>query len=80
MADISIGEVVVLKSGGPRMTVELIKEGEPRILTCRWFDEDYRTADLPETVLKAEREALVKPKKKEKPKETVMLTEKKGLS
>lgn len=32
---IEIGDIVILKSGGPRMTVHVIYEGE---VDCDWFD------------------------------------------
>ena len=35
MADIKVGSVVILKSGGPLMTVEIVTGG---VLTCVWFD------------------------------------------
>ena len=36
--NIRIGDVVRLKSGGPRMTVEEIEEDE--IVTCTWFEKN----------------------------------------
>ncbi|MDX1483229.1 MAG: DUF2158 domain-containing protein [Alphaproteobacteria bacterium] len=37
------GEVVVLRSGGPRMTVEEVAYDNGDILiTCSWFDENNR--------------------------------------
>jgi uncharacterized protein YodC (DUF2158 family) len=36
MGDIKIGDVVMLKSGGPKMTVEYIPDGSI-IVKCVWF-------------------------------------------
>ena len=40
MAEFKIGDVVALKSGGPRMTVQKIKAGggKEQPILCRWFD------------------------------------------
>jgi uncharacterized protein YodC (DUF2158 family) len=35
--DFKIGDVVKLKSGGPKMTVSTIKDGE---VWCTWFEDD----------------------------------------
>jgi uncharacterized protein YodC (DUF2158 family) len=37
MAQIKVGDVVQLKSGGPKMTVESI-EANPAGILCTWFD------------------------------------------
>lgn len=37
MSDISAGSVVQLKSGGPKMTVRWVEEGEAY---CEWFSRD----------------------------------------
>ncbi|MDO8971624.1 MAG: DUF2158 domain-containing protein [Saprospiraceae bacterium] len=37
MQTFTIGEVVHLKSGGPKMTVENIAHGK---VFCQWFDEN----------------------------------------
>lgn len=34
-----IGDVVRLKSGGPEMTINSIRDGEFAIAFCKWFDE-----------------------------------------
>lgn len=36
---VSEGDVVCLKSGGPSMTVESVWQDPPDRVTCRWFDE-----------------------------------------
>lgn len=46
MADLKIGDVVTLKSGGPSMTIEDI--GEYRYVTkalCTWFDGNKKISD-----------------------------------
>lgn len=43
MTDFSVGDVVVLKSGGPAMTVDSLHDdfrtGEP-LVRCTWFDKN----------------------------------------
>jgi uncharacterized protein YodC (DUF2158 family) len=39
--DFKIGDVVRLKSDGPRMTVKSIKDGE---VWCNWFDKEGKLA------------------------------------
>ena len=39
MANLNIGDVVKLKSGGPKMTVAYVYADE---ITCKWFDEQNR--------------------------------------
>lgn len=54
MADFQPGEMVRLKSGGPRMTIDDIGDyspmgvgGEPHKAKCSWFDEkNKRMTDL----------------------------------
>lgn len=38
----SVGDVVVLKSGGPRMTVDTIGTALDPYMRVSWFDEDDR--------------------------------------
>lgn len=40
MSDVKVGDVVKLKSGGPKMTVTSIEDhmGTPSVF-CEWFDE-----------------------------------------
>lgn len=38
MDEIKIGDVVLLKSGGPNMTVEKIQDND--LADCLWFDQD----------------------------------------
>ena len=40
MAEIKIGDTVVLKSGGPPMTVASGVFGLPPSVTCQWFERD----------------------------------------
>lgn len=46
MADLKIGDVVTLKSGGPSMTIESIGEYmyETKAL-CTWFDGNKKISD-----------------------------------
>lgn len=44
MANFTPGMLVILKSGGPLMTVEktyTAADGDPRV-TCHWFDKDNK--------------------------------------
>lgn len=43
-----IGDIVMLKSGGPRMTVTEIDEDDNSLIHCRWFDASgqYHTTCL----------------------------------
>jgi uncharacterized protein YodC (DUF2158 family) len=46
MADIKAGDVVVLKSGGPDMTVQKVGEWNGSMTAwCQWFDEKKPQAD-----------------------------------
>lgn len=52
MAEIKVGDVVYLKSGGPKMTIA----GEPNhgsAFVCGWFvdDREYRQATIDRTAL-----------------------------
>jgi len=39
--ELKTGDVVVLKSGGPQMTVNFIEEGsDPPSAYCTWFDKN----------------------------------------
>ena len=38
MTELRVGDTVVLKSGGPRMTVASGSFGRPPSVTCQWFD------------------------------------------
>ena len=51
MSDLRVGDIVILKSGGPAMTIEAVDETG---LTCYWFDgAERRTAFFPpETIYK----------------------------
>lgn len=44
--DLNPGDVVVLKSGGPKMTVDFVfnveKPGNPRWVCCTWFEGGTR--------------------------------------
>ncbi len=42
--EFKIGDVVQLKSGGPRMSVDRIEPGG--IVHCSWFDKTERRADM----------------------------------
>jgi len=50
MADIKIGDVVILKSGGPAMTVQNIGDYSPMGpkpgLSCVWFDGLKKIEDV----------------------------------
>ena len=48
MAELKIGDVVLLKSGGPSMTVEEIGDYEfvGRRAKCTWFEGKKRHSDL----------------------------------
>jgi len=39
----SVGDVVQLKSGGPKMTVSRQDESNSRSLWCVWFDDEQST-------------------------------------
>jgi uncharacterized protein YodC (DUF2158 family) len=41
MAELKVGEVVVLMSGGPEMTVEVGPDDKDQVV-CTWFDGDKR--------------------------------------
>lgn len=40
MAKFNQGDIVVLKSGGPKMTVEGYAKNDPSKLLCTWFDNN----------------------------------------
>ena len=40
----NIGDVVVLKSGGPKMTVEHV-DRNTQLLLCGWFDDKMKKQD-----------------------------------
>ena len=43
---LKIGDVVILRSGGPDMTIMFIKErktAHTKIVECSWFDSNYDT-------------------------------------
>lgn len=40
MSKFKAGDVVVLNSGGPQMTVESYSTNDPQKLTCTWFDKN----------------------------------------
>ena len=44
MDDLKVGDVVRLKSGGPKMTVEDIREGGD--IYCCWFDDNAKKGDI----------------------------------
>lgn len=52
MADIKVGDVVMLKSGGPAMTVMALQFGQDSTALCVWFDQttDKRGAFAPEAL------------------------------
>jgi uncharacterized protein YodC (DUF2158 family) len=51
MMEFAIGDVVQLKSGGPRMTVEEIVD---RCVTCSWFDKEQKKGQFnPATLTRA---------------------------
>lgn len=51
MADFKIGDVVRLKSGGPKMTVDSLKGKDT--VQCRWFeDKQVRSAEFSSESLK----------------------------
>jgi uncharacterized protein YodC (DUF2158 family) len=41
--EIRVGDIVVLKSGGPKMTVEKVGNG---VFVCKWFDGDKAERDF----------------------------------
>ena len=49
------GDVVQLKSGGPKMTIaEIVHEGGSQMVHCRFFDKsnDFKVAEFDESELK----------------------------
>ena len=38
MEDIKVGDVVILKSGGPKMTISSINDAG--VARCRWFEKN----------------------------------------
>jgi len=63
MSELKIGDVVVLKSGGPEMTINTIGETEYEDFDsawCVWFDKNKQVKGVfPMTSLKAYKEADV---------------------
>jgi uncharacterized protein YodC (DUF2158 family) len=45
--DFKVGDIVRLRSGGPRMTVEVILPDMPGgpVVACSWFDENNQHHD-----------------------------------
>lgn len=41
MSNFKVGDIVILKSGGPKMTVETIQDEE--FIVCIWFNEKQET-------------------------------------
>lgn len=41
MTEFKPGDVVMMKMGGPHMTVEAV-EGERKLVRCIWFDREQR--------------------------------------
>lgn len=39
----TVGDVVQLKSGGPKMTVSRVDENNARSFWCVWFDDEQST-------------------------------------
>lgn len=39
----NVGDVVQLKSGGPKMTISRPDESNPRSFWCVWFDDEQST-------------------------------------
>lgn len=61
-APIKLGDVVVLKSGGPRMTVsEIIRGGVERRALCEWYDPTDRTFEAGDFPLVALEKATTTP-------------------
>ena len=57
MADFKVGDVVQLKSGGPKMTVASTKSNAAGIL-CTWFDEsDVKSSRFPKEALQSAKKA-----------------------
>ena len=57
MADVKIGDVVKLKSGGPSMTVTgIYHHGSGVVMNCEWFvnDEDHSAYFPPDALDEAE--------------------------
>lgn len=54
VAMFAVGDVVILKSGGPVMTVSGLPTERSSGVFCRWFDEagELRGQRLPEATLK----------------------------
>lgn len=54
--DFAVGDVVRLKSGGPKMAVEEIS---PDGVSCSWFEKERRTGRFnPATLVRVEKRAL----------------------
>ena len=63
MAELKVGDVVKLKSGGPKMTIANTKSNPAGIL-CTWFDEaEVKSSRFPAKAL----ELVKKPQKKAAP-------------
>jgi uncharacterized protein YodC (DUF2158 family) len=71
MPDFKVGDVVQLKSGGPRMTIANMKSNPAGVL-CAWFDEaDVKTSRFPaealEAAKKTQKKATVKRRRRKLP-------------
>jgi uncharacterized protein YodC (DUF2158 family) len=54
--DFAVGDVVRLKSGGPKMTVEEVSPGG---VNCSWFEKERRTDRFnPAMLVRVEKRAL----------------------
>ena len=62
MAELKVGDVVKLKSGGPVMTVSRVAE-ESRLYDCQWFDgTELRTGRFaPDSLVKQDKGATANP-------------------
>ena len=38
MAELNVGDIVVMKSGGPKMTVLYVSDDPTDMIQCRWYD------------------------------------------
>jgi uncharacterized protein YodC (DUF2158 family) len=56
-AQFKAGDVVQLKSGGPKMTVNGPSTGNQQVINCSWFDKDEKLAHgdfITETLVKVD--------------------------
>jgi uncharacterized protein YodC (DUF2158 family) len=44
--DLKIGDVVRLKSGGPKMTIAEIGDSDDKRVKCIWFDGNKKNEDI----------------------------------